>query len=85
MTPSSGAGACHARPLGAPQLSSGVGRPRTLCARDRVDHRRSHGAGFWLDYDVPLNGAFSDLTARFEFHWRAPQTLAVQLHDLHVT
>ena len=42
------------------------------------------GSGYWLDYDVPLNGSFSDLTAQFEFHWTAPNTLAAQLQDLHV-
>jgi hypothetical protein len=42
------------------------------------------GSGFWLDYDVPLNGEFSDLTAQFEFHWRGPGRLAARLHDLHV-
>jgi hypothetical protein len=39
--------------------------------------------GFWLDHDVPLNGAFSDLTAQFEFHPRSSGYAAV-LHDLHV-
>jgi hypothetical protein len=39
--------------------------------------------GFWLDHDVPLNGAFSDLTAQFEFHPRSNGYAAV-LNDLHV-
>jgi len=39
--------------------------------------------GFWLDYDVPLNGAFSDLTAQFEFAPRRDRYAAI-LHDLHV-
>jgi hypothetical protein len=43
------------------------------------------GTGFWFNYDVPLNGGFSDLTAAFELYWRAPRTLAVRLHDLLVT
>ena len=59
--------------------------PRT--ARGRERHHFSafaDGSGFSLDYDVPLNGEFSDLTAQFEFHWRAGRTLAIRLHDLHV-
>ena len=42
-----------------------------------------NGGGFWLDHDVPLNGAFSDLTAQFEFRAR-PTGYAAVLHDLHV-
>jgi hypothetical protein len=42
-----------------------------------------NAGGFWLDYDVPLNGMFSDLTAQFEFHPR-PNGYAVVLQDLHV-
>jgi hypothetical protein len=41
------------------------------------------GGGFWLDHDVPLNGAFSDLTAQFEFAPREDGYAAI-LHDLHV-
>jgi len=39
--------------------------------------------GFWLHYDVPLNGAFSDLTAQFEFMPRGDRFAAI-LHDMHV-
>jgi hypothetical protein len=39
--------------------------------------------GFWLDHDVPVDGAYSELTAQFEFHAR-PDGFSVQLHDLHV-
>jgi len=36
-----------------------------------------------LDHDVPLNGEWSDLTARF-FFLRRPDGYAVVLHDMHV-
>jgi hypothetical protein len=39
--------------------------------------------GFHLDYDIPLNNEWSDLTAQFEFMQR-PSAYAVILHDLHV-
>lgn len=41
------------------------------------------GGGFWLDYAVPLNGTFSDLSAQFEFHPRRAGYTVI-LHDLHV-
>ncbi len=41
------------------------------------------GGGFAFDHSVPLNGAYSDLTAQFEFRWNGDR-LAVTLHDLHV-
>ena len=41
------------------------------------------GRGYCLDYDVPLNGEWSDLTAQFEF-FKRPNGLAVVLDDLHV-
>jgi len=41
------------------------------------------GSGYWYDYDVPLNGEWSDLTAQFEFK-RQPGGLAAILNDLHV-
>ena len=41
------------------------------------------GSGYTLDHDFPLNGTWSDLTARFEF-LRKPDGFAVVLHDLHV-
>jgi hypothetical protein len=44
---------------------------------------RFDAGGFWLDHDVPLNGAFSDLTAQFEFKPREDGYAAI-LHDLHV-
>lgn len=40
-------------------------------------------SGYWLDYDVPLDGEWSDLTAQFEFYERN-DGFAVVLHDLHV-
>jgi hypothetical protein len=58
---------------------------RAATGRERYDFGPySDGTGFWVNYDVPLNGAFSDLTAQFEFHWRAPRILATRLQDLHV-
>lgn len=41
------------------------------------------GSGYTFNYDVPLNGQWSDLTARFEFLKRA-NGYAVVLQDLHV-
>jgi len=41
------------------------------------------GSGYWLDYDIPLNGEWSDLTAQFEFRKRGTG-YAVVLHDIHV-
>ena len=41
------------------------------------------GSGYLFDYDLPLNGEWSDLTAQFEFH-KKPNGYAVVLHDLHV-
>jgi len=64
--------------------------PRFTSPRTARGGERHHfgafadGSGFWLNYDVPLNGEFSDLTAQFEFHWRTARTLAARLHDLHV-
>lgn len=43
----------------------------------------SDGTGFAADYDVPLNGSFSDLTAQFVVRW-VGQELHVLLYDLHV-
>lgn len=44
---------------------------------------RLNAGGYRLDYDVPLNGQFSDLTAQFEFEPRQEGYAAV-LQDLHV-
>jgi hypothetical protein len=41
------------------------------------------GSGYWLDYSVPINGAWSDLTAQFVFKRRMSR-YAVILNDLHV-
>jgi hypothetical protein len=41
------------------------------------------GRGYWFEHDVPLGGAWSDLTAQFEF-LRRPGGYAVVLHDIHV-
>lgn len=40
-------------------------------------------SGYAFDYNVPLNGEWSDLTAQFEFLKRS-DGYAVVLHDLHV-
>src|SRR5512133_1137728 len=59
--------------------------PHTAASRERgAVGAFADGTGFWLGYDVPLNGAFGDLTAQFEFRWRAPRVLAARLYDLHV-
>jgi hypothetical protein len=43
------------------------------------------GSGYWVEHDVPLNGEFGDLTARFEFRRRGGnEKLAAILHDMHV-
>lgn len=39
--------------------------------------------GYWLDYPVPMNGEWSDLTAQFEFHVTANGYAAI-LNDLHI-
>jgi hypothetical protein len=41
------------------------------------------GSGFSYDHDVPLDGAWSDLTAQFEF-LRRGSWCVIALHDLHV-
>ena len=41
------------------------------------------GSGYSLEYDVPLNGEWSDLTAQFEFIGSGGE-FEVVLHDLHV-
>lgn len=41
------------------------------------------GSGFSADHAVPLNGAFSDLSAEFEFRWSG-KGLLVALYQLHV-
>jgi hypothetical protein len=53
----------------------GDGRPSVVAFDD--------GSGYAVEHDVPLNGAFSDLTAQTEFRWRGNK-LAFVLHDLHV-
>jgi hypothetical protein len=57
--------------------------PDTASGTERYTVDELDAGGFWLDYDVPLNGEFSDLTAQFEFHPRSSR-YAVILHDLHV-
>lgn len=41
------------------------------------------GSGYWAEYNVPISGEFSDLTAQFRFR-RAGNKLLASLHDLHV-
>ena len=70
------------------RFAKAFGRP-VFTAPDGAAGRERHCFGqrpdgsYWLDYDVPLNGRVSDLTAAFEFHPRAAGFAAV-LHDLHV-
>jgi hypothetical protein len=58
-----------------PGTLAGDGRPNLMPMED--------GTGFRFDYDFPLNGEWSDLTAQFEF-LRRPEGYAVVLHDIHV-
>lgn len=51
--------------------------------RDLEVQELENGSGYLFDYDLPLNGEWSDLTAQFEFHKRSGG-YAVVLHDLHV-
>jgi hypothetical protein len=39
--------------------------------------------GYAFDYNLPLNGEWSDLTAQFEFH-KKPNGYSIVLHDIHV-
>ena len=57
--------------------SSSSGKPHTNLVA-LADH-----SGYMYDHDLPLNGAWSDLTAQFEFLKR-PNGFAVVLHDIHV-
>ena len=41
------------------------------------------GSGYSVDYDLPLNGVLSDLTAQFEFLLSGDEYVAT-LHDVHV-
>ncbi len=74
-----GEGTAFAAEHGRPMFSD----PAMADGTERYDFGRTRQGGFWFDYDVPLNGSFSDLTAQFEFHPRAAGFAAV-LHELHV-
>lgn len=43
----------------------------------------SDGSGYWAEYNLPISGEFSDLTAQFRFRWARGRLLA-SLHDLRV-
>lgn len=43
----------------------------------------SDGSGYWAEYNLPISGEFSDLTAQFRFRWSRDRLLA-SLHDLRV-
>lgn len=61
-----------------------VTTPELLDASGHVNFGQfNDGSGYWLDYDIPLNGAWSDLTAQFEFKMRGAE-YALVLHDIHV-
>ena len=53
------------------------GRERFHC--DAFDD----GNGYWVDYDLPISGEFSDLTALFNFR-ASGRLYRVALEDLHV-
>jgi len=58
-----------------PSAASGRPHSNIVAFNDR--------SGFGYSHDLPLNGAWSDLEAQFEFVKR-PQGFAVILHDVHV-
>lgn len=61
-----------------------VTSPRALSSEPRVSSGEfNDGSGFWFECDVPLNNAWSDLTAQFEFKLNGDQYL-VALQDIHV-
>ena len=68
------------REFGTPFFSD----PAQAAGTSRHSFGTSNDGGFWLDYDVPLGGQFSDLTAQFEFLPSTGSSLLVVLHDLHV-
>jgi len=47
-----------------------------------IFYKRDDG-GYNLEFDIPLNGEISDLTAEFEFN-RKNSKFEVVLHDIHV-
>ena len=40
-------------------------------------------AGWAIEYDIPINGEWSDLTAQFEFY-KKENGYSFLLHDIHV-
>jgi hypothetical protein len=67
----------HPEGLGFTKPSAAYGN---ACAHiDELDGE----SGYWAEYNVPLNGEFSDLTAQFRFRWLRDRLLA-SLHDLDV-
>ena len=59
----------------APGQMIGAGRTSVVAFRD--------GTGYSVDYALPLDGTWSDLTAQFEFQRIGGEFFAT-LHDLHV-
>ena len=57
-----------------PDLINGDGRPSLVAFKN--------ASGYSFDYDLPLNGNWSDLTLQFEFQKRS-EDFAVILHDVH--
>jgi len=61
-----------------------VTNPSSVAGEGRSDFGAfDDGGGYWLDYAVPLDGEWSDLTAQFEFHVQGDR-FAFVLHDMHV-
>ncbi len=67
---------CHGKKyqINNPDSLTGDGRASLVVFKD--------GSGYSFDYDLPLNGDWSDLTLQFEFRKRT-QDYAIILHDIH--
>jgi len=67
---------CHGKDftIDAPKSIGGDGRASLVKLND--------GSGYSFEYDLPLNGKWSDLTLQFEFRKRG-QEFAVVLHGVH--
>jgi hypothetical protein len=62
--------------------SATISDPNTAAGTPHSSHGAfNDGSGYWFCHDVPLDGAWSDLQAQFEFI-RKPTGFAVVLHDM---